>query len=78
MLYNYDIIRKTGTGLWIIQGPSESGADTSRIDPYISLFGYQDGTDHFIRDTLLEGLRFKPHTDSMESASRELMQLLDK
>ena len=44
---------------------------------YISLFGYRDGTDHFVRDTLLEGLKFKPHTDSMESARRELMQLLE-
>ena len=45
---------------------------------YISLYGYRDGGDHFLRDSLLEGLKFKPETDSMESARRELMQLLDR
>ena len=45
---------------------------------YISLYGYRDGGDHFIRDTILEGLKFKPQTDSMETARRELMQLLDQ
>lgn len=44
---------------------------------YISLYGYRDGGDHFLRDTILEGLKFKPQTDSMETARRELMQLLD-
>ena len=44
---------------------------------YISLHGYRDGGDHFLRDTILEGLKFKPQTDSMETARRELMQLLD-
>ncbi len=45
---------------------------------YISLYHYRDGGGHFLRDTLLEGLRFKPQTDSMETARRELMQLLDQ
>ena len=45
---------------------------------YISLYGYRDGGDHFLRDTILEGLKFKPQTDSMETARRELMQLLDR
>ena len=45
---------------------------------YISLYGYRDGGDHFLRNTLLEGMRFKPGTDSMEGARRELMELLDK
>ncbi len=44
---------------------------------YISLYGYRNSSSHFIRDTLLEGLQFKPETDSMETARRELLQLLD-
>ena len=44
---------------------------------YISLYGYRNGGSHYLRDTLLEGLQFKPETDSMENARRELLQLLD-
>ena len=45
---------------------------------YVSLYGYRDNDPHYICDHLLESLKFKPHTDSMESARRELMQLLDR
>lgn len=45
---------------------------------YISLYGYRDKNPHYICDRLLESLKFKPHTDSMETARRELMQLLDR
>ena len=44
---------------------------------YISLYGYRNSGSHFLRDTLLEGLQFKPETDSMENARRELLKLLD-
>ncbi len=44
---------------------------------YISLYGYRDGGNHFLRDSLLEGLKFKTETDSMEAARRELMLLLE-
>lgn len=45
---------------------------------YISLYGYKGGSRTFIRDRILEGLRFQPHTDSMESARRELTELFDR
>ena len=44
---------------------------------YISLYGYRDRDGTFLRDTLLEGLKFKPGTDSMAGARRELMLMLD-
>lgn len=45
---------------------------------YISLYGYREGEKDYLCDRLLESLKFKPHTDSMESARRELLQLLDR
>lgn len=45
---------------------------------YISLYGYRDRNPHYICDYLLQSLKFKQHTDSMESARRELKQLLDR
>ena len=44
---------------------------------YISLYGYRDSGAFFLRDTLLEGMRFQEHTDTLETARRELMQVLD-
>ncbi|MDO5132875.1 MAG: hypothetical protein Q4D81_07825, partial [Eubacteriales bacterium] len=45
---------------------------------YISLYDYKEGDTSYICDRLLESLKFKPHTDSMESARQELMHLLDQ
>ncbi|MDO5132346.1 MAG: protein kinase family protein [Eubacteriales bacterium] len=44
---------------------------------YIPLSGYTGGGKCYVQDRLLEGLRFLPHTDSMESARRELLRLLE-
>ena len=48
----------------------------STVVYYISLYGYRDKDPHYICDYLLKSLKYKPHTDSAESARRELMQLL--
>ncbi len=53
----------------------------SAADPavtYLSLFGWRAGERTYIRDRILEGLRFKPQTDSMETARHELAQLLSR
>ena len=43
---------------------------------YLSLYGYPRGKESYIKDLILEGLRFKPGTESIEMARHELIQLL--
>ncbi|MDE6619644.1 MAG: hypothetical protein K2K74_03965 [Lachnospiraceae bacterium] len=43
---------------------------------YLSLYGYTRGRGSYIKDLILEGLRFKPGTESIEMARHELVQLL--
>jgi len=43
---------------------------------YISLYGWRNSDDSFIKNRILENLKFKPQTDSMETARHELMHLL--
>lgn len=53
----------------------------SRRDPaiaYLSLFGWKNGGSSYIKDKILEKLRFKPETDSMETARHELLRLLSE
>lgn len=45
---------------------------------YLSLFDWKDSGDTYIRDRILENLRFKPQTDSMETARHELIRLLSE
>lgn len=56
------------------QGESYCATDPAVI--YISLYGWENGGDGFIKERILEHLRFKPHTDSMETAKHELLSLL--
>lgn len=52
----------------------------SRSDPavlYLSLYGYRDSGEYYLRDSILSGLDFTPDTESWESARRELVKLLD-
>ena len=69
---------KTTALLRLACGQSGRYAPSSTVVYYISLYGYRDREQNYICDRLLESLRFKPQTDSMESARRELLQLLDK
>ncbi|MCH5266093.1 MAG: hypothetical protein J1F02_09350 [Lachnospiraceae bacterium] len=43
---------------------------------YVSLYGWREQEPSFIKNHILENLRFKPETDSMETARHELMRLL--
>ena len=43
---------------------------------YLSLYGWSEGRRSFIKDMVLESLRFKPDTESMEMARHELLRLL--
>lgn len=43
---------------------------------YISLYGWNSGGRDDIKNRILESLRFKPETDSMETAKHELLGLL--
>lgn len=69
---------KTTTLLRIACGQGGRYTLSSAVVCYISLYGYRDKEQNYICDRLLESLKFKPHTDSMESARRELLQLLDR
>ena len=69
---------KTTTLLRIACGQNRRYTPASSVVYYISLYGYRDKEQNYICDRLLESLKFKSHTDSMESARRELMQLLDR
>ena len=43
---------------------------------YISLYGWNNSGSEFIKNKILENLRFKPETDSIETARHELIRLL--
>lgn len=43
---------------------------------YISLYGWNEEETSFIKNQILKNLRFKPETDSMETARHELIRLL--
>ncbi len=43
---------------------------------YISLYGWNNSGDDYIKNKILENLRFKQETDSMEMAKHELLRLL--
>ena len=43
---------------------------------YISLYGWKPDEKNYIKDRILMGLRFKPETDSLETARHELLRLL--
>ena len=57
-----------------LQPSKYSGTDPAFT--YLSLYGYTKGGDSCIKDLILEGLRFKPGTESIEMARYELIQLL--
>lgn len=57
-----------------LQSPRYSSVETAVI--YISLYGWNDSGDSYIKNKILENLRFKPETDSMETAKHELIRLL--
>lgn len=57
-----------------LQRPHYSGAEPAVI--YISLYGWNDSGSDYIQNKILENLRFKPETDSMETAKHELLRLL--
>lgn len=50
----------------------------SSVACYASLYGYASGSRTYIRDRLLEGLKFAPGTDSVEDARRELAEVFNK
>lgn len=56
------------------RGETYSAAEPAAA--YISLYGWEDSGDCFIKNRILEHLRFQPHTDSMETARHELLGLL--
>lgn len=43
---------------------------------FISLYGFTQNHASYIKDRILENLKFKPETDSMETARHELIRLL--
>lgn len=43
---------------------------------YLSLYDWPEGSQSYIKDMILESLKFKPDTDSMEMARHELLRLL--
>lgn len=57
-----------------LQPPKYSGAEPAFT--YLSLYGYIGGRDSYIKDLILQGLRFKPGTESIGMARHELLQLL--
>ncbi len=57
-----------------LQPAKYSGADPAVT--YLSLYGYTGGTGAHIKDLILQELRFKPGTESIEMARHELVQLL--
>ena len=51
----------------------------SGMDPaytYLSLYGWSENRTSYIKDRILESLKFKPGTESLEMARHELLQLL--
>lgn len=57
-----------------LQKPKYSSVEPAVI--YISLYGWNDCGSNYIKNKILENLRFKPETDSMETAKHELLRLL--
>lgn len=43
---------------------------------YLPLYGWSEGRHTYIKDMILESLKFKPDTESMEMARHELLKLL--
>ncbi|MDO5338084.1 MAG: hypothetical protein Q4E89_11645 [Eubacteriales bacterium] len=43
---------------------------------FLSLYGFTQNNSSYIKDRILENLKFKPETDSMETARHELLSLL--
>ena len=56
-----------------LQPPGYSPAEPAVI--YISLYGWNSSGRNYIKNRILESLRFKPETDSMETAKHELLRL---
>lgn len=57
-----------------LQPSKYSGAEPAVT--YLSLYGYTGGSGTHIKDLILQELRFKPGTESIEMARHELVQLL--
>ena len=57
-----------------LQRTEYSGMEPAAV--YISLYGCEEEDASYIKDRLLESLRFKPGTDTMETARHELVRLL--
>lgn len=51
-------------------------SSTSPAFLYLSLYGWSEGKPSYIKDRILESLKFKPDTSSMEIARHELIRLL--
>lgn len=56
-----------------LQKPQYSGAEPAVI--YISLYGWNHSGSDYIKNKILENLRFRSETDSMETAKHELLRL---
>lgn len=57
-----------------LQSPQYSGAEPAVI--YISLYGWNHSGSDYIKNKILENLRFRSETDSIETAKHELLRLL--
>lgn len=57
-----------------LQPEKYSGTDPAFT--YLSLYGWSEGKTSYIKDHILESLRFKPDTQNMEMARHELIRLL--
>ncbi len=57
-----------------LQQPRYSAASPAVV--YISLYGWNDSGDDYIKGKILENLKFKPETASLETARHELLCLL--
>lgn len=57
-----------------LQPAKYSGAEPAVT--YLSLYGWTEGKSDYIKNRILESLKFKPETDSMELARHELVRLL--
>lgn len=56
-----------------LQPPKYSRAEPALF--YMSLYGWKDGGSDHVKNKILEGLKFRPETDSMETAKHELIRL---
>ena len=57
-----------------MQKAEYSGTEPAMV--YLSLYGWEEQDASYIKDRILENLRFKPETDRMETARHELVRLL--